>query len=83
MIFFCTIAILTKTTNTMKLKNSFLIAAGIFFFAVAFINFAKAGDDGGGRILTVPCRVSLMQQLYMTHYVPPTFGQSMMPIRGL
>ena len=45
--FFCTIAILTKTTNTMKLRNSFLIAAGIFFFAVAFINFAKAGDDGG------------------------------------
>ena len=31
----------------MKLKNSFLIAAGVFFFAVAFINFAKAGDDGG------------------------------------
>ena len=49
MIFFCIIAILTKTTNTMKLKNSFLIAAGIFFFAVAFINFAKAGDDGGGE----------------------------------
>ena len=34
----------------MKLKNSFLIVAGVFFFAVAFINFAKAGDDGG----TVP-----------------------------
>ena len=31
----------------MKLRNSFLIAAGVFFFAVAFINFAKAGDDGG------------------------------------
>jgi len=31
----------------MKLKNSFLIVAGVFFFAVAFINFAKAGDDGG------------------------------------
>ena len=45
--FFCTIAILTKTTNTMKLRNSFLIAAGVFFFAVAFVNFAKAGDGGG------------------------------------
>ncbi len=33
----------------MKLKNSFLIVAGVFFFAVAFINFAKAGDDGGGN----------------------------------
>ena len=31
----------------MKLNNSFLIAAGAFFFAAAFINFAKAGDDGG------------------------------------
>jgi len=31
----------------MKLRNSFLIAAGVFFFAVAFINFAKAGEDGG------------------------------------
>ena len=29
----------------MKLRNSFLIAAGVFFFAVAFVNFAKAGDD--------------------------------------
>ncbi len=45
--FFCTIAMLTKTTNTMKLRNSFLIAAGVFFFAVAFVNFAKAGDGGG------------------------------------
>ena len=30
-----------------KLRNSFLIAAGVFFFAVAFVNFAKAGDGGG------------------------------------
>ena len=45
--FFCTIAMLTKTTNTMKLRNSFLIAAGVFFFAVALVNFAKAGDGGG------------------------------------
>lgn len=43
----------------MKLKKSFLIVAGVFFFAVAFINFAKAGDDGGGNegetCTTKPC----------------------------
>ena len=48
----------------MKLRNSFLIAAGVFFFAVAFVNFAKAGDDGGENPDGTPSVVFNMTTVY-------------------
>lgn len=37
-VFFCIIVVIIQNISAMKLKNSFLIGAGVFFLAVAFKN---------------------------------------------